>query len=186
MARFRRGFAGRKPRRLEWCSAGEVGTEGSSFPVTDSMVICDDVELNKYTDPTIVRVRGNITVELERSHSTLTQTLVYAFGLIVLDLNVITVSDILTTSVTRDWMWLHYGRIKSERHTYPVWNGSTVLTSTTTSTAYTGFAQIPVDVRAMRRVKRSEQLHLVFSCRASDEPGASVRVGALLRALIKE
>ena len=188
MARFRRSFRGRgrsPARRLKWCSPGN-----SPFSLAvnqDSLtgvVVCSAAELAAFTDPTIVRVKGDLILSLSNSNSTVAQATDYTLALLVCDGNLGTYDPTTSAAADSPWMWLKHGRLVVNQ--MPVWNGAAIEFRGYGGGAWT-MDQIHVDVKAMRRClgNASLQLWLKLTNGVNVANGALVMRG-LLRALVKE
>ena len=189
MPRFaRRGRRGTtKPvHPTKWCGMVpiiETGSTGASI----QRVICAADELEEFTNPTIVRIRGTVSVHLIKQNLFGTEQLEVACGIRLTDQQVITAGSLLTKDVHEGpWMWLSYDVLWSTIQQLKVWDGTAAI-NYTPSKSDNGIThhRYDVDIKAMRRVPQNTAL--TFNYTWAQLTGApQLQVVARFRALIKE
>jgi len=200
VARFRRGFRGgsRPVRGVEWCGWNQptVATVTSN---AGEKVICSYADLRKYTDPTIMRIRGDLWFaqgydETAGSEQQTARGTTIACGIIPVasELGAGTGPDPLDPlDMVKDWMWLKMVSVKVER--IPV---AQQTSGTTSSNAFivapidaNSLVHVIVDIKAKRKMKSGEELRLLYRGVNSAAPGLEAYdcyMTGSLRILIKE
>lgn len=157
---------------------------------TFSVEVVDYLRFADFTNPTVVRIRGQIWVSLTRNDATTSEGIEFAMGIIPVPdtFDNDDMSSLLTQQgAENQWMYYHVGRLQSQLISFALFNSSGSSTGNT-SGSYSGpsaFEIIDIDVKAMRRMKPGDSLRL-FSTWATSTGAPDFRLSGQLRVLTKE
>jgi len=170
-------------RRVEW--DGLYFNEDLSNDTSDDITLISASELEDYSDPTIVRLRGEILFQLQRTYEadpTSGTSLDFWAG-ITLAHHDITAAQIDAKDPKVPWLWTCSGRLWAPLESQI--NGYTGAKYVVKIQGYRR-SEKTVDVKGMRRVKHGEALRLVVT--SEQITGTSTGIGVIghVRALIKE
>jgi hypothetical protein len=199
VAPFRRRFSGRSSRPVrgtDWCAFNQA-TVAVINTTTGFKIICDEATLAKYTDPTVVRIRGTLWFaqgyDGSPSGSLTARGSSIGVGIAVMDAQAGALWDPLSAAdIANDWMWIEQVAVAVERIPVPQQtSGSTTSNPFIVSPGADSHSlvKVPVDIKAMRKIRRGYDLKLIYRSVSSASPGISFfesYVTGLLRVLIKE
>lgn len=186
MARFRR--AGKTDRRVRWLRDDPFSTTGSTG--TDALVtIASAADFEQFNNPTIVRIRGQVSVHLIKTDADQAESIDVMLGIRVQDEQVIAAGDLRSSNVLdAPWMWLAHAKLYSVIKWEPAANSSgTVISLQPTTMTVDGVThrRFEVDVKAMRRVPQNHSLVLCWTWAQVDET-ADLNVNGQLSCLVQE
>jgi len=145
-------------RTVEWLGSAATNTVFAPGSVTGPTVI-DKAIFENYGSPTIVRLEGCLTFQLDRTLDnppTGSQVLAYHAGIIVAHTNLPNTNTDPLDDQELSWLWTCSGRLLlAVNYT---WNGTTMILQDSPS----DYRQIhKIDSRAMRKVRDTEHLRFV-------------------------
>ncbi len=169
-------------RRVNWLGKVLGKTDIATGAITE---IVSEADLEQFTSPTIVRIRGRITFKLNASSTDTSEASSFRGGLICANKNLDAVGEIDADDLTAPWLWYTSGLIWTPRIVHAYYNGTS---DTTFNTLDAGFRRdvVDIDSQAMRKVERNARLVLVLE--HTDEEGSpnNLEIAGHLRVLVKE
>ena len=177
--------SGKPVHPTTWCvpANGIVDlTLGAASPSTQ--VLCSAAELLKFTSPTLVRIKGDLTVG-STSTALVQESHVLTMGIIVADEDLV-FTDLMGSvqGLQRPWLWLWSGSVGTIPKSEPRFTSAGAFVALEQSFQNTR-DQVHVDVKAMRRVPENSQVYIVGSVIDFFGSGDAL-VRGTLRLLIKE
>jgi len=192
MARFaRRGFSrsgGRsKPvHPVTWCARDHLNTAINSS-ATNQVDICGEDEFEKYTNPTIVRVRAELRLGLvpDGAAPFAAQEHCWAFvGLIIVEGDHTWTAGLNTKDgLENPWLWLGYAQLRLDANF--TFTSTGALNTAAFSSQDQSQRYLSIDAKAMRRVPRGHKLIMVGT-NVALTGSPNFAINGMIRVLIKE
>jgi len=152
---------------------------------SEVIVAASEADLEDFTSPTIIRIRGRLTIKLNASDGITYQATTFRMGLIVAHKSIAGV-DLSVDDLGNPWLWYSSGIVWQPTTALQYWNGSAAVSYNAALGANTRKETLDIDVSSMRKVRENERLILVVNRTAAAGAPDSPEIYGHIRVLVKE
>jgi len=164
----------RRPKRLVW-RAFSTGTGVLAPDAATRLVLIPTTSITKLTSPTIMRIRGEILVNLDTATPVLGDSALVYLGIGLQDTSMglpgSQFENPFNESFSNDWMW---------------WQTTSLYRTATDGDSTTAVVRYQLDVRSKRRVDETDDLVAVVVNQAPDTQPRAIGLGIFGRVLLQE
>jgi len=185
---FRSARTGKPIHPVTWCGQDSLSLDFTD--TTEAVTLCSSTELDLYTSPTIMRLRGTIHVGLGVVPGDLStsigETHVVRMAIGVFPNGIGTYPDLEAKAGQEyPWLWMGYCPLQSDIQSMVYWNGSAATVVNREGVHSGGAHTFDIDSKARRRVPKEHGLVLVMKDDIRTG-GWNILGSGNVRALIKE
>ncbi len=157
----------------------------TTFGAAAAVVVGTELDFERFTSPTIIRIRGRIVVKLNASTGDTYEATSYKMGLIVAHKSTGS-SEVDVDDVEQPWMWYTSGLVWQPVGQLKYWNGSAAINYNSAISGATRKEVHEVDTSAMRRLSTNERLILVLERTVEAGSPGDPEIAGHIRILVKE